>query len=188
MDSFTCPNPVIVQDVMQFGLKAWIFPTVLLLMGWLGLLYQRWGENPKLSKLFYPRPRLVAILGSLAFIGLGHLNFMDGAMKREKLSSGNFGTYTGVLKSTEVHHMYRSLGLIFDEIDFYIEGKRSYKDGATYPIDGYSFSNRVTTKNAFIGYGGKSCFSRFCGLRVGDKVRIKSILGDTLRIEKCRAS
>lgn len=185
MDNFICDNPTLLQDATQFGFKAWIFPLACLLLGCAKLLAV-W-TDPKFAQAnigskhhFY-----LALWGVLMFVGLGHVTLKDQRQKLGALQSGNYSTYQGNLTSIEVQ--YFRYGIIVNEIRLKISGRVIKPDGQVYLLDRQRRSSQLTTKNALIGVGGKSCSGRQCGLEIGDKVQIKKpyYLSDTLQIEKC---
>lgn len=186
MDGFICENTKILQDAAQFGLKAWIIPSILLLLGCSSLYMVR--RVPNFAKTgLAPRPKFGAFLGVLAFASMGYLNLDDQREKRDALQSGDYATYQGRLTVIKSEAISGRGWFIWDSITLTIDGRIIRSDGKVIALDGKGYGSQVKTENAVVGYGGKSCFTRRCGLKVGDKVEIKAKRArkDTLRIEKC---
>lgn len=186
MEDFICDAPILMQDGAGFGLKAWIIPVVILSFTCLSLLrHLKYPKTPVEKSSI--GPWALALTGSAIFLLSANLTLGDHAYKTRMLSSGEHLTYEGRLTVIERVPAFRSAGLITDKYRFYIDGNVKSPDGRTHKLSNRRYPNFVTSKNAIMNVGGKSCFGLSCGLTVGDRVRIKAPNSrqDTLRIEKC---
>ena len=187
MESFVCTNPGILQDATGFGFKSWLFALAFLLLGWSAQLTIWINSKFSRTSLASKRPWLGALFGTLIFLMLGNLIIKDGNAKMQALESGEYNTHQGYVVKIDKYYSPLSLNLAVNNIDIYLSGTVTRTNGKTTSLKGDEFLQKVTTQNGFVGVAGKSCSGQTCGLKIGDKVRIKTTnyLGHPLLIEKC---